>query len=120
VVLPMANGPIPASTVRWAIQLASPDQVWAAVPDGLDAGLITPFDADKQWVWYEARTVQCADGYATAYASMFAEGRLLAWSEQLITVYDRPAAEAPAEAEPAMAESAEAESVEVVPPGASA
>ena len=38
----------------------------------------------------QARTVRCADGYATAYASMFAEGRLLAWSEQLITVYDNP------------------------------
>ena len=100
VVLPMAKGPIPASTVRWAIQLASPDHAGAVVPDGLDAGLSTPFDADKQWVWYEARTVQCADGYATAYASMFVEGRLLAWSEQLITVYDRPAAQEPAVALP--------------------
>jgi acyl-CoA thioesterase len=87
VVLPMASGPVPASTVRWGIQLASPGQAWTAAPSGPDA----TFDADKQWVWYEARTVQCADGYATAYASMFAEGRLLAWSEQLITVYDRPA-----------------------------
>ncbi|HST81834.1 MAG TPA: thioesterase family protein [Kineosporiaceae bacterium] len=89
VVLPMAHGPVPASTVRWAIQLASPD-----------AGLNATFDAGKQWVWYEARTVQCADGYATAYASMFAEGRLLAWSEQLITIYDRPATEVPAEVVP--------------------
>jgi acyl-CoA thioesterase len=94
VVLPMANGPVPASTVRWAIQLASPDQAWPAGSTGPDAPFDATVDAGKQWVWYEARTVQCADGYATAYASMFAEGRLLAWSEQLITVYDRPAAEA--------------------------
>src|SRR3954447_617843 len=87
VVLPMASGPIPASTVRWAIHLAGPEDL--AAPEGIDpAG----FDLDRQWVWYEARTVQCADGYATAYASMYAEGRLLAWSEQLIVVYDRPAA----------------------------
>jgi acyl-CoA thioesterase len=82
VILPMANGPVPASTVRWAIHLAATEDVEPA--EGLG------FDADQQWVWYEARTVQCADGYATAYASMYAGGRLLAWSEQLIAVYDRP------------------------------
>ncbi len=92
VVLPMATGPTPASTVHWAIHLAPPE-AYPAASDGTDAG----FDAAKQWVWYEARTVQCADGYATAYASMFAEGRLVAWSEQLIAVYDRPVTAEPAE-----------------------
>jgi acyl-CoA thioesterase len=81
VILPMANGPVPASTVRWAIHLATPDGV-EPVADS----------AAQQWTWYEARTVQCADGYASSYASMYAEGRLVAWSEQLITVYDRPSA----------------------------
>jgi acyl-CoA thioesterase len=100
VVLPMATGPIPASTVRWAIHLAATAEIVepapAAVaglvsgPDG--AGRVTGFETDRQWVWYEARTVQCADGYATAYASMYAGGRLLAWSEQLIVVYDKPVA----------------------------
>jgi acyl-CoA thioesterase len=86
VILRMASGPIPASTVRWAIHLASPDDL-ETKPDDLEA---KP-DVDQPWVWYEARAVQCADGYATAYASMYAEGRLLAWSEQLIVVYDKPA-----------------------------
>ena len=79
VVLPMATAPAPSSTVRWAIHL------------GPAAGLETGFDFTKQWVWYEGRTVQCADGYGTTYDSMYAEGRLLAWSEQLIVVYDKPA-----------------------------
>lgn len=88
VILSMADRPVPASTVRWAIHLASAADPG---PEGFAAGSDAGFDADKQWVWYEARTVQCADGYATAYASMFAEGRLVAWSEQLIAVYDKPA-----------------------------
>jgi len=79
VILRMASGPIPASTVRWAIHLAATDD--------LEAGS----EVDRPWVWYEARAVQCADGYATAYASMYAGDRLLAWSEQLIVVYDKPA-----------------------------
>ena len=86
VILPMASVPVPASTVRWAIHLAQAAD--PGVPN--DPELEPRFDADKQWVWYEARTVQCADGYATAYASMYAEGRLLAWSEQLIAIYDKP------------------------------
>ena len=101
VILPMATGPVPVSTVRWAIHLASADEV--GEPGG--------YDADKQWVWYEARTVQCADGYATAYASMYSEGRLVAWSEQLIAVYDKPSAPVTAPAVP---------QAEVVGPGAPA
>jgi hypothetical protein len=87
VILPMASGPVPVSTVRWAVHLASPAEVVEPMWDGVNSR----FDADKQWVWYEARTVQCADGYASAQASMYSEGRLVAWSEQLIAVYDQPA-----------------------------
>jgi acyl-CoA thioesterase len=83
-VLPMLTGPTPVSTVRWAIHLAGPGLDAPAEP-GLDA------PAGEPWVWYEARTVSAEAGYATAQASMYtAAGRLLAWSEQLITVYDRP------------------------------
>lgn len=93
VILPMATGPTPVSTVRWAIHLTDlPDQVLADL--GLaDQGLADQAGADggEPWFWYEAQTVHCADGYATAYASMYAGGRLLAWSEQLIAIYDRPA-----------------------------
>jgi acyl-CoA thioesterase len=81
VVLPMVTGPAPASTVRWAIQLAGPSEL----------NMVALADAGKQWFWYEARAVTCADGYFTAQASIYAEGRLMAWSEQLMAIYDRPA-----------------------------
>lgn len=76
-VLPMLPRPAPGSTVRWALHLAAPSAVD-----------LQPVDATKQWCWYEARTVQAGEGYASTYASVFTDsGRLLAWSEQLIAVY---------------------------------
>jgi acyl-CoA thioesterase len=76
-VLPMLTRPAPGSTVRWALHLAAPSAVD-----------LQPVDAGKQWFWYEARTVQAGEGYATAYASLYTDsGRLLAWSEQLVAVY---------------------------------
>jgi acyl-CoA thioesterase len=76
VVLPMTSGPTPVSTVRWALHLTPP---------------VEQPEAERPWFWYEAKTVQCADGYATGYASLYQNGRLVAWSEQLIAVFDRPA-----------------------------
>ncbi len=82
--LPMFSTPAPASTVRWSIHFAGADA--EGRPRVTEAG------AGKQWVWNELRTVQAGDGYATTYASTYdADGRLLAWSEQLIAVYDKPA-----------------------------
>lgn len=89
-VLPMASGPTPASTVRWSAHLVRP------VPPGDERG----------WFWYEAQTVHCADGYATAHAGLYTaggdgggtgdrQGDLVLWSEQLIAVYDRPPASDP-------------------------
>lgn len=76
-VLPMLPRPAPGSTVRWALHLAAPSAVD-----------LQPVDAGKQWFWYEARTVQAGEGYATAHASLYTDsGRLLAWSEQLVAVY---------------------------------
>lgn len=90
VVLPMTSGPTPVSTVRWAVHLTPPP----AVADQADAALVVgaglALDDGAPWLWYEAKTVQCADGYATGYASLYQDGRLLAWSEQLIAVFDRP------------------------------
>ncbi len=74
-VLPMAAAPIPASTVRWSAHLVG-----------------SATSASDDWLWYEAETVHSADGYVTAHAALYAERRLVAWSEQLIAVYDRPAA----------------------------
>jgi acyl-CoA thioesterase len=74
-VLPMAPGPAPASTVRWSAHVVGP----------------LPPAGGSEWYWYEAETVHSADGYATARAALYAERRLVLWSEQLIAVYDRPA-----------------------------
>jgi acyl-CoA hydrolase len=72
-VLPMASGRMPASTVRWSAHLVE------RVPPG----------DEKGWFWYEARTVHSRDGYATSYARLYSGGRLVVWSEQLMTVYER-------------------------------
>jgi len=74
-VLPMASGRMPASTVRWSAHLLEP------VPPG----------EEKGWFWYEARTVHSGGGYATSFARLYSGGRLVVWSEQLMTVYDRRA-----------------------------
>jgi acyl-CoA thioesterase len=77
--VPMFDRPSPGSSVRWAIHLADsrpgPGREWTG----------------KEWVWQEVRTVQAGNGYATTVASSYdADGRLLAWAEQLIAVYDKP------------------------------
>jgi hypothetical protein len=120
VVLPMTKGPTPASTVRWALHLADLNDLARRTPsDGTNDGLTDPnpgltegptdglvhhgqgypatgpalagVEASSPWYWYEAQAVQCADGYVTAFAAMYADSRLLAWSEQLIVIYERPA-----------------------------
>ncbi len=106
VVIPMATGPTPFSTIRWAIHLAGLNE--------LSDQELAEVDAGAQWFWYEAQTVQCADGYATGTAAMYAaDGTLLAWSEQLIAVYDRPA-------EAAATPAAATEGAEIAEPAASA
>jgi Thioesterase-like superfamily len=126
VVLPMTRRPTPASTVRWALHLADPNgfdlngsEPNGFEPNGFDLNGVEPngfgdegdgladepiegvadpsADAGSPWYWYEAQTVQCADGYASACAAMYSGGRLLAWSEQLIAIYDRPEPDTPAE-----------------------
>jgi acyl-CoA thioesterase len=72
-VLPMVSGRAPASTVRWSVHLLEP------VPPG----------EEKGWFWYEARTVHAGGGYASSYAHLYSGDRPVAWSEQLMTVYDR-------------------------------
>jgi len=110
-VLPMTKGPTPASTVRWALHLVGPNDPPEAsngpvkAGNGVEAssagvgssdgvgnsdGVGSSDGAGGRWYWYESRAVHAADGYATAYASLYADGRLVAWSEQLITIYDRP------------------------------
>jgi acyl-CoA thioesterase len=79
-VLPMAAGPTPASTVRWSVHLLEP------VPPG----------EEKGWFWYEATTVHSSDGYATSRAGLWSGDRLVVWSEQLMTIYEKPPGQQPA------------------------
>jgi hypothetical protein len=72
-VLSMASVPTPASTVRWSLHLLEP------VPPG----------EEKGWFWYEANTVHSGDGYATSRAGLWSGGRLVAWSEQLMALYEK-------------------------------
>jgi Thioesterase-like superfamily len=100
VVLPTVDRPTPASTVRWALHLSDlngldQEELLGTGTDDDPAEVTADAEPEGPWFWYEARTVQCADGYATAYASMYAGDRLVAWSEQLIAVYDRPTAAEP-------------------------
>lgn len=92
VVLPMARRPTAASTVRWALHLADLN-----IESDLNIETDLNVEPDNPWFWYEAQTVQCADGYATGYAAMYSGGRMLAWSEQLIAIYDRPEQDTQAE-----------------------
>lgn len=78
-VLSMATGPTPASTVRWAVHLLEP---------------VAP-DDDPGWLHYDVRTEHSAQGYATSHARVHRDGRLVAWSEQLVAVFDSPPAAAP-------------------------
>lgn len=71
-VITMVHGPAPASTVRWGLQL--PYDV--------------PFD-HHGWYWYDARTVITDGGHATTSAQLWDGDRLVAWSEQLVAIFDR-------------------------------
>jgi acyl-CoA thioesterase len=74
-VLPLADRPVPASTVRWTVQVVGD------VPEG-DAG----------WWWYRSDTCTASAGYAVERAQLWAGGRLVALAEQLVAVFDGPAA----------------------------
>lgn len=69
----MADRPVPGSTVRWSAHLTG---LAGQVPDGA-------------WLWFEADTVHSASGYTTEVASLFLDGELVAWGEQLMAVYDK-------------------------------
>lgn len=70
-VLPVLTSPAPASTVRWSMQFPGDEPV-----------------AGQDWFWYESRTAVAAGGYSTIVAHLWAGERLVAWSEQLLAVFD--------------------------------
>lgn len=71
-VLPVLTAPAPASTVRWSLQFPA------------------PFDmSGDEWFWYESDTVTAQGGYSTMTARLWHGDRLISWSEQLLTVFDR-------------------------------
>ena len=72
-VLPLLDKPSPASTVSWSAHLYDP-----------------PAHQPGDWWYYLGETIRYRDGYATTVARLFApDGRLVAWSEQLVSVYER-------------------------------
>jgi len=73
--LAMGKGPFFASSVRWAANFAT----------GLRASAAALGDAP---VYYESELVAAADGYATFVANMYAGERHIAWSEQLVALFD--------------------------------
>lgn len=72
-VLPLLHKPSPASTVSWSAHFYDPPSV--------------PLD---EWWFYRAEAVRYDEGYATTKAHLHApDGRLVAWSEQLVSVYEK-------------------------------
>lgn len=71
-VLPVLTEPAPASTVRWTVQLPDDEPI-----------------AGEEWFWYESRTAVADGGYSTIVAHLWCGSRLVAWTEQLLAVFDR-------------------------------
>lgn len=71
-VLPMAQRPIPASSITWTVHLVETPSI---LPEG--------------WCWFRAETVQSGEGFASTLGHFYLpDGRLGAWSEQLVAVFD--------------------------------
>ena len=68
--LPVASGPVPASSIHWSTHIVSPP----------------PQDFDGYW-WHRAHVVQANGGYGSIVARLYADKTLIAWSEQLVAVY---------------------------------
>jgi len=72
-VLPLLDRPFPVSTVSWTIHLFDP-----------------PEHVPEEWWYYRGRSLRFQDGYATTEARLYEPGgRLAAWSEQLVAVYEK-------------------------------
>ncbi len=71
-ILSAATGPAAASSVRWSANLQPTDRI-------------------GEWVWMDYRTDVAADGYAVVWGRMYAEDVMLARSEQLAVIFDKPA-----------------------------
>lgn len=73
-VLPLGTGPFPASSVHWTAHLVASEPP----PPGA-------------WLRFRATGVHAADGYHSFVAHLWDErGALVAWSEQLVAVFDAP------------------------------
>lgn len=73
-VLPLANAPFAASTVNWSCHFV---------------GDWNPADAPDDFLWFNSDTISAHDGYATTTATLYAGPKLIAWSEQLVAVFDK-------------------------------
>jgi acyl-CoA thioesterase len=73
-VLPMLRRPAPASTARWTAHLVG------------DTAQPAPADA---WYWYTSQAITAGAGYAATLNHLYGpDGALVAWSEQLVVVFE--------------------------------
>ena len=78
-VLAMAQGPTPASTVTWMVDIVG------RLPEVADT------DAPGGYWWFEGDATAAADGYADVHGRIFdPSGRLVATSRQLVVEFSRP------------------------------
>ena len=75
----MAQGPTPASTVTWMVDIVG------RLPEVADT------DAPGGYWWFEGDATAAADGYADVHGRIFdPSGRLVATSRQLVVEFSRP------------------------------
>lgn len=72
-VMALLTAPAPASSVRWSMHRPDDHEV-----------------VGDAWHWYEAQTVVAGGGHATITAQLWRDDELVAWSEQLMAVFDKP------------------------------
>jgi len=71
-VLPIAQRVVPASSITWTVHFVETPEL---MPEG--------------WCWFRAETVHSDEGFASTLGHFYLpDGRLGAWSEQLVGVFD--------------------------------
>jgi acyl-CoA thioesterase len=68
--LPLATGPLPASSIRWSAHFMG----------------APPTSFDGYW-WYRSHVIRAESGYASIVGRLYAGDTLIAWSEQLVAAY---------------------------------
>jgi acyl-CoA thioesterase len=72
-VLSLGRAPFFASTIRWSAQLVAEPPRW------------------PEYFWFRSDCVSARGGYATTVGRLYADDVLVAFSDQLVAVFDAPA-----------------------------